>query len=103
MADKIQRDLQDGEFQGSLSFPCPGCGWWHVFNVKEGREGYHHTWKWNGSLEAPTFKPSLLNRTPQPRRICHLFVREGSIQFLTDCTHDLAGKTVVMEDLQQNA
>jgi hypothetical protein len=30
---------------------------------------------------------------------CHIFVRDGKIQFLNDCTHELAGKTVPMEPL----
>lgn len=25
---------------------------------------------------------------------CHSFVRDGQIEFLSDCTHALAGKTV---------
>ena len=28
---------------------------------------------------------------------CHSFVRSGMIEFLSDCTHELAGKTVPME------
>ena len=29
---------------------------------------------------------------------CHLYLKDGQIQFLADCTHSLAGKTVPMED-----
>lgn len=29
--------------------------------------------------------------------VCHSFVRDGSIQFLTDCTHAMAGQTVPLE------
>lgn len=29
--------------------------------------------------------------------ICHSFVRNGKIEFLSDCTHELAGKTVELE------
>jgi hypothetical protein len=28
---------------------------------------------------------------------CHTFVKNGQIEFLSDCTHELAGKTVNME------
>jgi hypothetical protein len=28
---------------------------------------------------------------------CHLFVKDGFVQFLADCTHELAGKTVPLE------
>jgi hypothetical protein len=30
--------------------------------------------------------------------VCHSFVTDGQIQFLTDCTHALAGKTVELPD-----
>jgi hypothetical protein len=26
--------------------------------------------------------------------VCHVFVENGKIRFLDDCTHELAGKTV---------
>jgi hypothetical protein len=26
--------------------------------------------------------------------VCHVFVKAGEIQYLSDCTHELAGKTV---------
>jgi hypothetical protein len=46
----------------------------------------------------PTFEPSILisigNGPDAPRLVCHSFVREGKIQFLGDCTHELAGQTV---------
>lgn len=56
-------------------------------------------WTWNGSLEKPTFQPSILvkaNYTSIDRLddICHSFVVDGRIQFLGDCTHELAGQTV---------
>jgi hypothetical protein len=33
---------------------------------------------------------------PQRRidKVCHSLIRDGQIQFLTDCTHELAGQTV---------
>ncbi len=72
-------------------------------------------------MDAPTFNPSLLVRgtkltrkgeadyeawmaagcpKPAPERlesvptVCHSFVTNGRIQFLGDCTHELAGKTI---------
>lgn len=35
----------------------------------------------------------------QPKHVCHSFVTDGKIQFLSDCTHDLAGQTVDMVDI----
>lgn len=31
--------------------------------------------------------------------VCHSFVRDGKIQFLSDCTHALAGQTVELPEL----
>ncbi len=69
-------------------FQCPGCKCLHSFSVgnKTGP-----SWTWNGSMDKPTFTPSLLY--PINRR-CHSFVRDGEIVFLNDCFHELAGKTV---------
>lgn len=49
-------------------------------------------WSWNGDMEKPTLKPSIL--TTGGNWKCHTFVNDGLVQFLGDCTHELAGKTV---------
>jgi hypothetical protein len=53
-------------------------------------------WTFNGDLDKPTFNPSLLVTWTQHQmpQVCHSFVRDGQIQFLSDCTHKLAGQTV---------
>lgn len=103
-----------------LRFDCPGCGEAHVVPVRVGSK-VPNAWEWNGSLERPTLSPSLLvttgHHTPgfdkskdpcwctydaehpdEPSgfscRTCHSFVREGRVEFLGDCTHSLAGKTI---------
>lgn len=86
---------------GLLRMYCPGCRCSHQVPVDTGSGD----WTWNGSLTAPTLSPSLLvlshftydendNMAKTPR--CHSFVRNGQWQFLGDCTHDLAGQTVVI-------
>jgi hypothetical protein len=62
-------------------------------------------WGWNGSLDKPTFTPSILVKAnyTSPNRlddICHSFVTDGKIHFLGDCTHQLAGQTVDLPDLE---
>lgn len=57
------------------------------------RKGTNH-WTWNGDVEKPTLKPSI--RTRNNKHVCHSFVTDGRIQFLTDSTHELAGKTFNM-------
>lgn len=100
------RDFGDHRWIG---FYCPGCKKRHVIVV--GRSG---DWTFDGNEDAPTFSPSVLAKgtidltDDQLRRlragenigpvdlICHTFVRNGRIEFLSDCTHSLAGKTVPM-------
>lgn len=76
-----------------VSFNCPGCNDYHQV-VVESPTG----WGWNGSLESPTFTPSVLVRMDFtgdiPSKVCHSFVTDGRIEFLGDCTHGLAGQTV---------
>lgn len=72
---------------------CPGCEGYHSVCVDPGG------WTWNGSEESPTFNPSLLVRgvrgdTSEVKTLCHSFVRDGKIQFLSDSAHALAGQTV---------
>jgi hypothetical protein len=67
-------------------FHCPGCECSHPFDVTR--------WKWNGSMDKPTFTPSLLCNQHDPASRCHSFVTDGRIQFLSDCWHKLAGQTV---------
>lgn len=85
-----------------LVFWCPGCLGGHSFHIKPPEP----TWQWDGNMESPTFNPSLLvrhhgNENAEPRyregQVCHLFVREGRIQYCTDSTHELAGQTVDMQ------
>ena len=52
------------------------------------------SWTFNGSIESPTFSPSLLCNQDDPGSRCHSFVKDGKIQFLNDCWHELRGQTV---------
>lgn len=76
-----------------VQFMCPGCGRTHSIN---------NTWTFNGDMERPTITPSVKVTWPQgkgkPDRICHSFVTDGKIQFLSDCTHSLAGQTVDLDE-----
>jgi len=83
------REIKWSETYTQWLYNCPGCGYEHAFALK------HHTW--NNDFDKPTISPSLLNNFT-PDRICHSFIRDGSIQFLNDCWHSLAGKTVKLPD-----
>lgn len=80
----------------SLWLWCPGCDDAHrvVIDSPDG-------WTWDGNEAAPTISPSIdVSYGDQPgAKHCHSYVRAGQWQFLTDCTHALAGQTVPMVPL----
>lgn len=121
----------DGVFVG-LRIDCPGCGDHHMLPVRGTASQYYAgraSWDWNGSMDLPTFSPSLLvrsghyaphhdpargcwctynaehadDRAPYACGVCHSFIRDGRIQFLDDCTHALAGTTVDLPEIQEDA
>lgn len=59
-------------------------------------------WNWNGDTERPTLTPSILTTLPLPNKtiVCHSYVTDGKIQFLGDCTHEFAGQTVDLLDVE---
>lgn len=89
-------------------FMCPGCKCPHAVSVS----GYEQAWTFNNSLTAPTLEPSIRVQGTKPitdeeadkimagqkitqmPMVCHSYIRSGQIEFLPDCTHELAGKTV---------
>lgn len=81
-------------------FMCPGCGCHHIFQT-HWNDG-SPAWKWNGDFDKPTVHPSILVTTKYPDRtdVCHSFITNGRIQFLTDSTHALAGQTVELPELE---
>lgn len=97
---------------GSHYWFCVACGRAHG--------GPPDRWTLSGNDDNPTFSPSFLIRSghyipghtgecwctynaqhpddPSGFRcvVCHTFVREGMIQYLSDCTHGYAGQTIDM-------
>lgn len=73
----------------TLVFHCPGCNCNH---------GYDARWIWNGSMESPTFTPSLRCNEDDPASCCHLKMTDGVITFYDDCHHELRGRTVPVPD-----
>jgi hypothetical protein len=85
-----------------FQFLCPGCGYSHAVTVNGRRNSQGATWGWNGSMDAPTFSPSIFCNKDEPANRCHSFVRDGRIQFLSDCHHKLAGQTVEIPDWEDS-
>lgn len=88
------------EFGNHISwlFWCPGCRTHHSFCVQRGPAEKGPVWEFNNNLDRPTFSPSLLCWGSRPDLRCHLFLRDGKIQYLSDCSHSLKD-TVVDLDL----
>lgn len=78
----------------AFMFFCPGCKYYHSVVIERHSPGPE--WTWNGDMNKPTFSPSLGVNMAMPEHRCHSFVRDGRIQYLDDCYHELAGKTVDM-------
>jgi hypothetical protein len=65
-------------------------------------------WSFNRNGDTPTFSPSIMvtwdfypggvEAGQAVKKVCHSFIREGRIEYLGDCTHELAGQTVDMPD-----
>ena len=106
-------DTPDGRY----TFRCPGCGDTHTVS---------DNWSFNKDYDKPTFSPSILVRCghyvpghedqcwckfyaerPDEKPVfecyqCHSFVADGKIQFLSDCSHKLAGQTVEIPDWDED-
>lgn len=96
---EIKRDDERGWYR----FQCPGCGHAHTIPTKGGQP----TWTFNGDVNKPTFSPSILMWYPKDGKedgehitTCHSFVNNGMIQFLSDCKHSLADKTVELPECE---
>jgi hypothetical protein len=92
-APRFHRVESDDGSEVLVLFFCPGCRNEHPFTVKTNIPG-RPVWEWNGDLVHGTFAPSLLCNSQHPPSRCHSFVRNGRIEFLGDCHHELKGQTV---------
>lgn len=91
-----------------LAFWCPGCDTHHAVPVTtQPRVGAGGGWFWNGDHQQPTLTPSLATtyngrdagQEGRPPAVCHLYLTDGVINYLSDTTHKLAGQQVPLEDL----
>lgn len=93
----VRRDTRGGR---ALWLWCPGCDDAHRVMIlgEDGSVPPGPCWQWDGNLEAPTIRASLLVRMDftdgRAARVCHSFVTAGRWEFLGDSTHALAGQTV---------
>lgn len=96
----ILRLLEDERTGKELVFFCPACQYDHSFRIEKGSHNPDAPiWQWDGDMEKPTFTPSLMVNRGTPYQ-CHLFVRDGLIEYLPDSVHPLSGCTVVMQEIE---
>jgi hypothetical protein len=84
-------------------------GHFHEQYIKVNTPGMHPMWTWNMDVEKPTLSPSILTTSYYTKKDpdgtshrvdmkCHTFIRGGLVEYLTDCTHEFAGKTLPLRD-----
>lgn len=80
-------------------FHCPACDRHHKINDR---------WDFDGNFEAPTIRPSILGTGTRPDKDgnwhewrCHSYIKNGHIEYLGDCTHDMAGQTVELKPISE--
>lgn len=95
-----RRDEDGGQTLGWMIF-CPGCRQYHAIYTEE-RNDCGAQWSFNGDVDHPTFSPSLkvtwTYGEQHEQHCCHSFIRDGNIEFLGDCTHELAGQIVPLPE-----
>lgn len=85
---KIHPVQQNNKHVGWMTAECPGCGNHHYYS-----EG----WTLTGTKEIPTFTPSYVSH--DKGKVCHSFLTNGRWIYLSDCTHDLKGKTMELPEI----
>lgn len=98
---KVLAELLTSDGGKGYVFYCPACKHYHNFTTEAGSDKSRPVWAFNGNLEKPTFSPSLGVNMMVPEARCHTFVRDGRIQYLSDCFHEFAGKTIDMEEIDR--
>lgn len=63
------------------------------------REGTN-AWSWNGSVDKPTLRPSVLTKGHD--FTCHTWINDGQAVFLDDCTHEFKGQTMDLLNVEDS-
>lgn len=96
----MARFKKNNKTKGVYEFFCPGCKINHNVWTKDEKHP-HPVWRFNNDVEHPTVHPSILITWNYDNKhfVCHSYITSGRIQFLSDCTHKLAGHTVNLPDI----
>ena len=94
----------------TIDIPGPSGRKTLPFQIRGRREGTGN-WTWNGDTEKPTLRPSILtqgtvynggepaDKINWPAFRCHTWITDGTAQYLDDCSHELRGATIELNEL----
>lgn len=109
---------------GQIAHYCPACDELHFFAVDEPFPSGAR-WSFDGNAKSPSFSPSMLIRTGHYVQregwtnkpgdcaicdaggdfgacgVCHYFLKNGRIEYLSDSTHKLAGMRVALVEIPE--
>lgn len=98
MAIKFEKIERNNGGEPDYHFYCIGCKMHHgVWTTPSSFNGA--VWTFNGDVKNPTINPSIRVRHGQ-NQVCHSFITEGKIQYLSDCTHEYAGITIELPEIE---
>lgn len=85
---------------------CLGCDQTHLVYVRPCMKEGVFAWKFNGDVDNPTLIPSVVFKVKftvkdRPDIKCHHFIKAGMIQYLSDCTHEYAGRIIELPDWEE--
>lgn len=83
-----------------LRFELPGPISLHILPIiTHGSRDEANAWTWNGSVDAPTLKPSI--KTENGQTMIHIWLNDGMAIFLPDSDPVVAGQTLPLLDIEQ--
>ncbi len=78
--------------------------WWCSGCKTDHRVPIDSVWTFNGSFDNPTLSPSCRHfyQFPDEAQVttCHYFIREGRIEYCSDCQHELSGQILNLEEVE---
>lgn len=93
---KVKLETHDGITYCIYDCPCGDKQWIPI-------TGEEPIWQFNNDVNNPTLSPSIRTtwgpKENPTKHLCHVFMKEGKIQFLTDCTHEYAGQTIELSEI----
>lgn len=71
--------------------------------ITSGRREGTGSWSWNGSLDAPSLRPSVASYGYDNKLCCsfkcHSWITDGKVQFLSDSTHAMVNTSADLLDV----